>query len=762
MNRSRIAVFATLLLALSCTAGKESGRSVSRLTIDPAEISVSLGLTKSLSVRVEPEDAEYLFVSWTSSDPKVAYVSKLGKIKGVAIGTATITASVGDVSATCLVHVAERSAPVSGIRMDQKDASVGINGNVQLTATLEPEDAANLDVSWSSSDPSIATVAPDGTVTGVSAGSCRIVVTSADGGFTDDCTVTVEKIALERISFFNGAPGAIVVRQGATQTLLLAFEPADASFRKATWQTSDPSLATVSDEEGQGKVTFGSGRIGVVDITATADDKSVTQTFFVGTAEPLCTLPEGKVYAGRPVTYTFNSAAYADAANVSWRIDGEAFYSPSVTRTYTSGGEKEVFLTADFYGRTVTVAYPVKVEDFLMDIGLPDGKGQARNTHPVFNKAGTRAYFLTRQPRNLYEVNLETGELGWCFEMHDAKQDNGGEICVNPFTGDIIASNQGNLFCLREDGTVRWQITSPGFTPGGSTPTSSLYGSGPAISNDGSVIFAPVISTLLAVRASDGTIIDRISESLGHVQMAVYGDNDLVVHYNRENGAGGIHFYHFDGEKFSETAVIDSPSRDATDISSPTINREQTRAWFPCREGKLVEVDLTTKTVSATRTITEVSGDSYLMSPCISEQGHIYLASQTGAAIYRSDASDTGQWQNLYDTHVSSMFNFMGLACDRNDNVYFYVKKSTDSASSAFCRILADGSLQILAKTPYMDYYQAVFAFCDGFLLAAGYAPDTRISHLYVRCIDAARAKGWSGFGGDCCATKNANLVYKD
>ena len=113
MNRSRIAVFATLLLALSCTAGKESGRSVSRLTIDPAEISVSLGLTKSLSVRVEPEDAEYLFVSWTSSDPKVAYVSKLSKIKGVAIGTATITASVGDVSATCLVHVAERSAPVS-------------------------------------------------------------------------------------------------------------------------------------------------------------------------------------------------------------------------------------------------------------------------------------------------------------------------------------------------------------------------------------------------------------------------------------------------------------------------------------------------------------------------------------------------------------------------------------------------------------------------------------------------------------------------
>ena len=70
-------------------------------------------------------------------------------------------------------------------------ASVEVGSTTQLTATISPSNATNQNVSWSSGNTSVATVASDGTVTGVSAGTTIITVTTADGNYTDTCTVTV-------------------------------------------------------------------------------------------------------------------------------------------------------------------------------------------------------------------------------------------------------------------------------------------------------------------------------------------------------------------------------------------------------------------------------------------------------------------------------------------------------------------------------------------------------------------------------------------
>ncbi|MBR0154307.1 MAG: Ig domain-containing protein, partial [Lachnospiraceae bacterium] len=67
----------------------------------------------------------------------------------------------------------------------------------KLTATVEPADAANKQVAWTSSNAAIASVSSDGTVTGVAAGSAVITATTADGGFTGTCAVTVEEAVLE-------------------------------------------------------------------------------------------------------------------------------------------------------------------------------------------------------------------------------------------------------------------------------------------------------------------------------------------------------------------------------------------------------------------------------------------------------------------------------------------------------------------------------------------------------------------------------------
>lgn len=74
----------------------------------------------------------------------------------------------------------------------------GISGR-PLTAAAEPDNATDKTVTWTSSDPAVATVDANGKVTAVAAGSATITATTADGGFTDTCEVTVTVSCADRI-----------------------------------------------------------------------------------------------------------------------------------------------------------------------------------------------------------------------------------------------------------------------------------------------------------------------------------------------------------------------------------------------------------------------------------------------------------------------------------------------------------------------------------------------------------------------------------
>ena len=82
------------------------------------------------------------------------------------------------------------SVPVTGVSLDKSIDSVEVGSTTTLTETVIPSNATNKTVSWSTSDSSVATVS-NGVVTGVSAGTARITVTTTEGGYTDYCDVTV-------------------------------------------------------------------------------------------------------------------------------------------------------------------------------------------------------------------------------------------------------------------------------------------------------------------------------------------------------------------------------------------------------------------------------------------------------------------------------------------------------------------------------------------------------------------------------------------
>lgn len=82
------------------------------------------------------------------------------------------------------------NVPVTGVSLDKSTDSVEIGSTITLTETVAPSNATNKTVSWSTSNSSVATVS-NGVVTGASAGTAVITVTTQDGGYTDTCTVTV-------------------------------------------------------------------------------------------------------------------------------------------------------------------------------------------------------------------------------------------------------------------------------------------------------------------------------------------------------------------------------------------------------------------------------------------------------------------------------------------------------------------------------------------------------------------------------------------
>ena len=166
---------------------------VPSVQISQTSLDLNKGETKQLSASVIPADTPHHIV-WYSADPSIASVDGNGKVKGLKKGTAYIWAAAHDemdnllAQASCKVTV---KVPVASVKLNKTSLTL-IKGNAEtLIATIQPTDASNKVVTWTSSDPSVASVASNGKVTAVSYGPAVITVTTQDGGQKAQCTVSV-------------------------------------------------------------------------------------------------------------------------------------------------------------------------------------------------------------------------------------------------------------------------------------------------------------------------------------------------------------------------------------------------------------------------------------------------------------------------------------------------------------------------------------------------------------------------------------------
>lgn len=104
-------------------------------------------------------------------------------------GDKVTTDTVFTVDSTIYAHW--QNIPVTDVTLDKTSLTLQEKGSATLTATVVPANATNKNVTWESSDTSIATVDANGKVAAISAGTARITVKTAEGDFTDTCKVTV-------------------------------------------------------------------------------------------------------------------------------------------------------------------------------------------------------------------------------------------------------------------------------------------------------------------------------------------------------------------------------------------------------------------------------------------------------------------------------------------------------------------------------------------------------------------------------------------
>ena len=248
--------------------------SVTEVTLDRAELTLTERETETLTATVRPDNADNKKVTWSSDKTEVATVDGDGRVTAVKAGEAvvTVTTEDGGKTATCRVTVKAKAVGVTEVTLDKTELTLTEGETETLTATVKPDNADNRKVKWSSDKTDVATVDGTGKVTAVKPGEAVVTVTTEDGGKTATCAVTVKAKAVN-VTDVTLDKTELTLTEGETETLTATVRPDNADNRKVTWSSDKTGVATV---DGAGKVT--AVKAGEAVITVTTEDGGKTAT----------------------------------------------------------------------------------------------------------------------------------------------------------------------------------------------------------------------------------------------------------------------------------------------------------------------------------------------------------------------------------------------------------------------------------------------------------------------------------------------------
>lgn len=296
---------------------------VRSITLNPEVVKLATSGTGTITATTSPSNATNSGVNWSSSNTGVVYVNSGGALMANAEGIATITARAKDAygaSAEAVVIVSDNFVGVSSLSLSSTTLTLAEGEEHHLIATVYPSSTTYKVVKWTSSNPDVVSVASDGQLTALSAGSATITAKSADGtNRTATCHVTVTEpslpsgstgpltyITLEQESY-TGVVGESVV----VSTQKFPYR----SSTTLTWRCDD-SRVTLTPNASNGTCAITASVPTTTTITVSGNGLSATAELVI---EPLAIICTSNMMAPRSIKQLTTNAA----SPVVWRSSDE-------------------------------------------------------------------------------------------------------------------------------------------------------------------------------------------------------------------------------------------------------------------------------------------------------------------------------------------------------------------------------------------------------------------------------------------------------
>ena len=319
----------------------------------PSTANVKLNGKASLNPAVIPDNAYNKELKWSTSDSDIATVDEDGTVTGHRVGNAVITAQATDdsgVSAKCVVNV--YTVKVAKISLSATQKNVKPGDYFYLTATVNPSDAYNKSIRWTSSNEAVATVDSNGRVEAKQVGTAVITATATDGSnVSASCVVKVDTVKVSKIALSATVKN---VESWDHFTLTATVSPSDAYNKKLKWISSNPDVASVDQN---GYVSAENSGSAVITVTTT-DGSNLSASCVVNVTNKITyQLNGGKNNNANPTIINGTGIALKNPTRAGYVFKG--WYDDEGYRTtqIPAGYDYDMYLVAKW--EKVTVSKPV-------------------------------------------------------------------------------------------------------------------------------------------------------------------------------------------------------------------------------------------------------------------------------------------------------------------------------------------------------------------------------------------------------------------
>ncbi|ABN57144.1 MULTISPECIES: Ig-like domain-containing protein [Methanoculleus] len=255
------------------------------ITVKPTTVTLAVNGTQQFAATAFDQFGEEMTgvaIDWSCSDETVGEIDTDGIFTALTSGTATVTASAGDVTGTAAVTVSTETPVADTIAIEPPTATLKVDATQQFTATVRDQfggEMAGVAVDWSCSDETVGTIDTDGLFTAKTEGTATVTATAGEASGTAGVTVSTDDPGEQVLTNITVTPSRATLDVDDIQRFIVTAYDQNGNTMSAgeiAWSCSDEGVGTI-DANG----CFTALAAGTATVTGTAGDFSEAATITI-------------------------------------------------------------------------------------------------------------------------------------------------------------------------------------------------------------------------------------------------------------------------------------------------------------------------------------------------------------------------------------------------------------------------------------------------------------------------------------------------